>query len=67
MTTFELKANVKKLLAKVIRLENPTVLTQEPTVAGLIPSYIGQIVSQPNASRIWVADTLTTWKYITLT
>ena len=42
MTTFELKANVKKLLAKVIRLENPTVLTQEPTVAGLKKFFVFQ-------------------------
>jgi len=69
MTTLELKTTVKKLLLRVLKLESqvrPLVVEDSPSNLGMVPEYVGQIVVQPNATRVWIAYTSESWTYILL-
>ena len=69
MTLLEVKSNIKKLLTRVLKLETqvrPLVIDDTPYNLGMVPEYVGQIVVQPNASRVWIAYTTEYWTYILL-
>lgn len=69
MTLLEVKSNIKKLLTRVLKLETqvrPLVIDDTPYNLGMVPEYVGQIVVQPNASRVWIAYTAEYWTYILL-
>lgn len=69
MTLLEVKANIKKLFLRVLKLETqvrPLVIEGTPYELGLVPEYIGQIVVQPSASKVWIAYNAESWTYIIL-
>ena len=69
MTLLEVKLNIKKLFTRVLKLETqvrPLVVEESPYNLGMVPEYVGQIVVQPNASRVWIAYTAEYWTYILL-
>lgn len=69
MTLLEIKANIRKLFLKVRKLETqvrPLVIEEDPYTLGLVPEYVGQIVVQPNNSKVWIAFNAQSWTYIIL-
>ena len=67
MTLLEVKTGIKKLFLRVLKLEaktTPMVVEESPITLGLVPEYIGQIVMQPNATKVWIAYNATSWTYI---
>ena len=69
MTLLEVKSNIKKLLTRVLKLETqvrPLVIDDTPYNLGMVPEFVGQIVVQPNNSRVWIAYTAEYWTYILL-
>lgn len=69
MTLLEVKSNIKKLFIRVLKLETqvrPLVIEDSPYNLGMVPEYVGQIVVQPNASRVWIAYNAESWTYILL-
>lgn len=69
MTLLEVKSNIKKLFLRVLKLETqvrPLVIEDTPYNLDLVPEYVGQIVVQPNASKVWIAFNEENWTYILL-
>ena len=67
MTLLEVKSNIKKLFIRVLKLETqvrPLVIEDSPYNLGMVPDYIGQIVVQPNNTRVWIAYNTESWTYI---
>ena len=69
MTLLEVKSSIKKLFKRVLKLETqvrPLVIGDTPYNLGMVPEYIGQIVVEPTASRVWIAYNAESWTYILL-
>lgn len=69
MTLLEVKSNIKKLFKRVLKLETqvrPLVIEDSPYALEMVPEYVGQIVVQPSASRVWIAYNAESWTYILL-
>jgi hypothetical protein len=67
MTLLEIKSNIKKLFVRVLKLESqvrPRVIEDTPYNLGMVPEYVGQIVVQPNLSKVWIAYNAQSWTFI---